>query len=517
MNMRWKRNWPLVAIFLWVVVFMTLFLGSERVVAYTSSTTRSSTTSTTTAVEGKNYENSLELFDARQVHQVQVKMDEDTYQQMISTYQNTGEKEYFQADVVIDGVEIKNVGIRLKGNASLRTALGGGGARVGPMAQDGNAKPVNRGGPAGQQVPPAGMPQGGFPGGRQMPQDGAPMPPMGGDGQAPAQAQDATKIKIPFMIKFDEYVEGQTYQGYTAIAIRNYGVNYDAAMLAEPVTNDMARLVGLPATKTSYAGFRLNDEAEKLYVISEVVNKGYVAEYFDNPNGVLYKAELGSSLSYQGEDPSSYARSFTQQTRVNDADMAPLIAFSRFLSEADDGTFEQELATYLDVDAFATYLALSNLLVNIDSIAGMNNNYYLYYDDQAQRFTLLMWDTNESLGGLGVRMGDGNVASYDLYYAGGQAMRMPGGGEQNILVKRFLNSDIFRALYEEKLKKVYEKVFVSGAIDADIEQYASLIQAANVDERYESTTAYNLAVQTVRDFVAQRRAYLQSTQLLGQP
>lgn len=127
MNMRWKRNWPLVAIFLWVVVFMTLFLGSERVVAYTSSTTRSSTTSTTTAVEGKNYENSLELFDARQVHQVQVKMDEDTYQQMISTYQNTGEKEYFQADVVIDGVEIKNVGIRLKGNASLRTALGGGG------------------------------------------------------------------------------------------------------------------------------------------------------------------------------------------------------------------------------------------------------------------------------------------------------------------------------------------------------------------------------------------------------
>mgnify|MGYP001004223552 FL=1 len=204
MNMRWKRNWPLVAIFLWVVVFMTLFLGSERVVAYTSSTTRSSTTSTTTAVEGKNYENSLELFDARQVHQVQVKMDEDTYQQMISTYQNTGEKEYFQADVVIDGVEIKNVGIRLKGNASLRTALGGGGARVGAMAQDGNAKPVNRGGPAGQQVPPAGMPQGGFPGGRQMPQDGAPMPPMGGDGQAPAQAQDATKIKIPFMIKFDE-------------------------------------------------------------------------------------------------------------------------------------------------------------------------------------------------------------------------------------------------------------------------------------------------------------------------
>jgi spore coat protein CotH len=93
---------------------------------------------------------------------------------------------------------------------------------------------------------------------------------------------------------------------------------------------------------------------------------------------------------------------------------------------------------------------------------------------------------------------------------------MPGGSGQNILVKRFLNSSVFRALYEEKLKIVYEKVFVSGAIDADIERYVTLICAANVDERYASTTAYDLAVQTVRDFVMQRRAYLQGTELLKQ-
>jgi spore coat protein CotH len=178
-----------------------------------------------------------------------------------------------------------------------------------------------------------------------------------------------------------------------------------------------------------------------------------LTKYFENADGVLYKAEVGSTLSYEGEDPSSYANSFTQQTRVNDADLAPLIAFMRFLDQADDATFESELPDYLDVDAFATYLAVNDLLVNTDSIIGMNNNYYLYYDAAAERFTLLMWDANESMGKLG------GSTTYDLYFnnsQGGQGCRGGGpgggmGGGRNTLLTRFMASERFRALYEEKL------------------------------------------------------------------
>ena len=53
-------------------------------------------------------------------------MDDDDYDEMLATYQQTRLKEYFKADVIIDGVRINDVGIRLKGNASLQTALGGG-------------------------------------------------------------------------------------------------------------------------------------------------------------------------------------------------------------------------------------------------------------------------------------------------------------------------------------------------------------------------------------------------------
>lgn len=84
------------------------------------------------------------------------------------------------------------------------------------------------------------------------------------------------------------------------------------------------------------------------------------------------------AISYADEDPSSYADSFTQQTHVNDADLLPLIEFMRFLNEADDVEFEKQLPDYLDVDAFASYLVINAMLVNTDSMLGMNNNYYLY-------------------------------------------------------------------------------------------------------------------------------------------
>jgi spore coat protein CotH len=318
------------------------------------------------------------------------------------------------------------------------------------------------------------------------------------------------------MIKFDEFVDGQTYQGYTAAAVRTYGAFYDAAMLQEPVTNDIARLVGLPAAQTAYAGFRINDADETLYVISELINQEYLTAYFENANGVLYKAELGSTLSYQGDDPSSYFESFTQQTRVNDADLAPLIAFMRFLDQSDDAVFEHELPDYLDVDAFATYLAVNDLLVNTDSIIGMNNNYYLYYDDVAARFTLLMWDANESLGKLG------GSATYALDFTNSQGNRGgfgrgggPGGG-RNALLTRFMANATFKALYEEKLQQVYQQTFLSGAPTEAVERFSALIRAVNDDRELVDITSYEQAVEETLTFIRQRTDYLTTTDLLGQ-
>lgn len=528
MSITLRRHYKLLILAVAVIAALVLGLWDRRIVAYTTGGR-----AIDVAQPGVDHGSDVDLFDQTVVHTVEILISAADYEQMIATYQETGAKDYFHADIVIDGVRINNAGIRLKGFSSLRTALGGGGGEQGwpgggqPGFDPGNAPnfdPDNMPNPGDmpgfdpQQMPDPGQD-------RPWPPEGGQMPgPWGGQGgEAPNPAGGEGDGKIPFLVKFDEFVGGQTYQGYSRLAIRTYGAQPDASMLQEPVTNAVFRLAGLPAPQTAYAGLTLkcpavfgrDGESEQLYVISEVIDAAYLAKHFDNTGGVLYKAEVGSSLAYAGEDPTAYVNSFSQETRVNDADMAPLIAFTRFLAESDDATFERDLPTWLDVDAFAAYLAVNNLLVNVDSIAGMSNNYYLYYDDQAERFTLLMWDGNESLGKLG---GGSRAAGYDLYFKSATAMGGGRGGpmgKSNILVTRFLASPTFTALYEAKLEQVYQQTFAGGAIAHMAEQYAALVRQANETRGLVDPDAYEEDVAAVLDFIAERGEYLAATPLLS--
>lgn len=498
MSINFRRNYKLVILLILLVAFLTIVLGDMRVIAYANSTP---------SVDGEmisntNFTNEIDLFDDTLVHEIQVMIDQEDYDSMITTYQETGLKEYFKADVIIDGVRINNVGVRLKGNASLRTALGGG------MGFGGGDRPDNAQSPADGVMPQ--MPEEFAQGERPEPPDGFQMPEagQGPGGNRGGQEISEDQIKIPFMIKFDEYVDGQTYQNHSTIAIRNYGTSSDEALLQEPITNFAAQLANIPATETAYTGFRFNDNEEKLYVVSELINEEYLEKYFENEDGVLYKAELGATLSYLGEDPSSYADSFTQQTRVNDADLLPLITFLRFLDEADDVTFETELPNYLDVDALASYLALNAMLVNTDSMLGMNNNYYLYYDDEMEKITILMWDTNESLGKLG------GSASYDLSLVNSQRGGPGGGagmgGGQNKLLTRFIANEKFNALYEEKLQEVYDAVFANDTVLTKIDEYSQLVHLVATDRAIVDLEAYDTAVKNTKAFIDQRLSYLKS-------
>ena len=60
------------------------------------------------------------VWDATAVHDISIEVDESTVATMIETYLETDEKEWIEATVTIDGETFENVGLRLKGNSSLR-------------------------------------------------------------------------------------------------------------------------------------------------------------------------------------------------------------------------------------------------------------------------------------------------------------------------------------------------------------------------------------------------------------
>lgn len=163
------------------------------------------------------------------------------------------------------------------------------------------------------------------------------------------------------------------------------------------------------------------------------------------------------------------------------------------------------------------YTAINNLLVNTDSLAGMGNNDSMYDDDITGRFTMLLWDTNESLGKLSM---GGQEATLDLYYAneqvgGGGGRRGGPMGSSSTLVTRFLATPAFRALDEEKVRQIYQQAFVGGGLVAQVEQYAALVRQANEQRDLVVLADYDAAVNQVLSFVAQRGDYLATTPLLG--
>ncbi len=60
------------------------------------------------------------VFDSSQVHQIGVEVNQDDVTAMLANYLSTGDKEWLTATVAIDGTEFDNVGIKLKGNSSLK-------------------------------------------------------------------------------------------------------------------------------------------------------------------------------------------------------------------------------------------------------------------------------------------------------------------------------------------------------------------------------------------------------------
>jgi len=541
MSLNLKRHYRLLILFVLVVVLCIVALRYTRIIAYTVPGEKE-------AVERiKNYENEVDLLDPTVVHEVVILMSEEDQQKMLATYQQTGEKDYFEVDVIIDGVRINSVGIRLKGNSSLRSAAGGGfgdrgfdrGNIIPPEGQQMPGRDRQRvqppggitlptPGAGGDIVPPEGIQP---PGGLAWPNtegQGNLVPPQGAlpqpSGQAaPGAAWPETASRgggnLPYLIKFDRFVSGQRYQGLAEIALRTSGASGDISLLQEPVSNAILNEVGIPIARSVYGSVQMTGGEAKLYTIAEHMDQTYLNRILPDSDGVLYKVtQVGNDFSYLGEDPTLYANIFDQETAKKKADLAPLIDFIRFVNQSTDEEFAGQLAERLDIVAFADYLAVHNLLGNNDSLAGMGNNYYLYYDFDTEKFTILSWDMNESLGKLSM----GSGSQIDIYWEGVGVMfgrgfgDAPGGRGKHLLLQRFLANAEFRALYKERYRLLYEQIYENDLLTPKIEAFAALVTDYSAEHSIVDQTAFDAAVSKNLSFVAQRHEYLTSTEMAGE-
>jgi spore coat protein CotH len=522
-SMNLRRNYKLLIVAGFFIASLFL-VGGVKIIAYTTGLNE-------VEIPGVNYENETALFEVSLMHEISISMDPEEYQNMIKTYQETGEKEYYRVDVTIDGVTIEDVGIRLKGNSTLASAVGGGLGNFGGRDFGGSF-------PEGFE-PPEGfpMPGGGFPDNGEFPEDfGAPqgfggMPRGGSDGQ---DEVDKEPGDTPFLLKFDEFIQGQTYQGYAEVAIRLGG---GASLLNELVAFSIHKEVGQIVPETAYASVQIGDEDPILYVITEHLDEQYVDKYFPGTDGILYKAGNFIGFSYRGDDPSSYIDVYEQKTNKNDDDLYALIEFLKFVDESTDEEFANELGQWLDIESFITFMALDNLLANHDSFVGMGSNYYLYFNKGTEQFTMLSWDQNLAMGGMigmggrggetnqdrenvmsqvnhdeaafgeDIQMGDFAGKGFGDFPEGFDAEGMEGGpggrmgNGENTLKDRFFENQDFSEAYDAEYARLQTLIFSEGLGLDILELFVRVFTDYNNENNLVSQEDYDADANKIRSFL----------------
>ena len=321
--------------------------------------------------------------------------------------------------------------------------------------------------------------------------------PTGGPGGSDFAATEETPEHLPWLVKFDEFVDGQRYQGLEEVVVRS---SPTATALNETLALGIVGLAGEPTQRSVHTAFSVNGGDRALRHLIEVPDDVWEGRSFGS-DGVLYKALTRGTWQYQGEDPLAYTDSFSQETRRNRQDLQPLIDFVRFLDEADDESFASELPARFDVGSFARYLALMDLLANFDDIDGPGNNAYLRFDLDTERFRILTWDLNFALqggGGRGPGPGErpegepggsdrgpvvdrvGDVAQQGPADQAGRAgpggALGPGGsGLGNPLVTRFRAVAAFADLIEQASTDLAADIYVSGTYARILEERAEVL------------------------------------------
>ena len=195
-------------------------------------------------------------------------------------------------------------------------------------------------------------------------------------------------------------IDDQRFYGFKQLSLAN---NFnDDSYLREKVTADIFREFGVPAAHTAFYEVFVDTgdgpQYFSLYTMVEMVEDTLIEEQFSAASGNLYKPEGSGATFAQG----SYDEgSFDKETNQDEGDYADILAvFDALHAEnrlSDPAAWRESLESVFDASAFLRWLAVNTVVQNWDTYGVMNHNYYLYTDPETGLVTWIPWDNNMAL------------------------------------------------------------------------------------------------------------------------
>jgi hypothetical protein len=204
-------------------------------------------------------------------------------------------------------------------------------------------------------------------------------------------------FKKSFKLKFDEYHDEQSVYGLDKLNLNNG--HRDPTFVRERCFYEQATAMGLPACRTNYAAFYINDVYWGLYIIIEQVDKEFLESRFgSSEDGNLWKGDPRGSFEYHGPDESAYYPYYELKTNETANDWSALVEMIDALNNTPSTTLAATMHDLIDINSAMVFLATNTLTGNLDSYSNTNHNHYAYHRDSDGRFVHMEWDANQAWG-----------------------------------------------------------------------------------------------------------------------
>ncbi len=178
--------------------------------------------------------------------------------------------------------------------------------------------------------------------------------------------------------------------------------------------------------------------------------------------GMMGSSSKGGDLLYTDDNPDSYSEILNNA--VFDQDQGQKTRLIAALKALNSG---KDLEEYWDVDEILRYLAAHTFLCNFDSYSSaMHQNYYLYEKDG--QITILPWDYNSAYGGMGRNASDSVNFPIDTPVTQVEMANRP-------LISQLLAVPEYLVEYHQNYQKILKEYFQSGYFAAKAAQMDELI------------------------------------------
>lgn len=213
-------------------------------------------------------------------------------------------------------------------------------------------------------------------------------------------------FKLDFDQYEDDYpdLKNQRFYGFKQLNLNN---NYkDNSCMREKVVADLFRSFGVPASHTRFCALFVDHGDGKefygLYTIVEEVDDTVLKDQFGNNDGNLYKPEGDAASFAEGtydEDE------FVKKNNEDENDFSDVLNLYNVLNnenEEDTRTTDtslwcSDLEKVLNVPEFLKWLAANTIIQNWDTYGNMTHNYFFYNNEDTGLLNWIPWDNNEAL------------------------------------------------------------------------------------------------------------------------